>query len=140
MAKKIYVGNMNYNTTEQELENLFGQYGTVASANIIIDRYTDRSKGFGFVEMEDEQAADAAISALDNSEFSGRNLKVNVAKERRPRFYETIKKREAPLTQLHRRQIELLRHTRSADQVDAETTEKLLRVVNAIASGLRTTG
>jgi RNA recognition motif-containing protein len=86
MAKKIYVGNMNYNTTEQELENLFGQYGTVASANIIIDRYTDRSKGFGFVEMEDEQAADAAISALDNSEFSGRNLKVNVAKERRPRF------------------------------------------------------
>ena len=60
--------------------------------------------------------------------------------ERRPRFYETIKKREAPLTQLHRRQIELLRHTRSADQVDAETTEKLLRVVNAIASGLRTTG
>ncbi|MCF7947037.1 MAG: RNA recognition motif domain-containing protein [Spirochaetota bacterium] len=86
MAKKIYVGNMNYNTTEQELENLFGQYGTVASANIIIDRYTDRSKGFGFVEMEDEQAADAAISALDNSEFGGRNLKVNVAKERRPRF------------------------------------------------------
>ena len=77
---------MNYNTTEQELENLFGQYGTVASANIIIDRYTDRSKGFGFVEMEDEQAADAAISALDNSEFGGRNLKVNVAKERRPRF------------------------------------------------------
>ncbi len=86
MAKKIYVGNMNYNTTEQELENLFGQYGTVASANIIIDRYTDRSKGFGFVEMEDEQAADAAISALDNTEFGGRNLKVNVAKERRPRF------------------------------------------------------
>lgn len=86
MAKKIYVGNMNYNTTEQELENLFGQYGTVASANIIIDRYTDRSKGFGFVEMEDEQAAAAAISALDNSEFGGRNLKVNEAKERRPRF------------------------------------------------------
>ncbi len=86
MAKKIYVGNMNYNTTEQELENLFGQYGTVASANIIIDRYTDRSKGFGFVEMEEEQAADAAISALDNTEFGGRNLKVNVAKERRPRF------------------------------------------------------
>jgi len=60
--------------------------------------------------------------------------------ERRPRFYETIKKREAPLTQLHRRQIELLRHTRSVEKVDAETTEKLLRVVNAIASGLRTTG
>lgn len=60
--------------------------------------------------------------------------------ERRPRFYETIKKREAPLTQLHRRQIELLRQTRSSETVDTETTEKLLRVVNAIASGLRTTG
>jgi len=60
--------------------------------------------------------------------------------ERRPRFYETIKKREAPLKQLHHRQIELLRHTRSTEEVDAETTEKLLRVVNAIASGLRTTG
>jgi RNA recognition motif-containing protein len=86
MAKKIYVGNMNYNTTEQELENLFSQYGNVASAKIIIDRYTDRSKGFGFVEMEEEDAAEAAISALDNSEFGGRNLKVNEAKERRPRF------------------------------------------------------
>lgn len=85
MAKKIYVGNMSYDTTEQELTNLFGQYGNVVSARIIVDRYTDRSKGFGFVEMEDESAATAAISALDNVEFSGRNLKVNVAKERQPR-------------------------------------------------------
>ena len=85
MAKKIYVGNMNYDTTEQELSNLFGQYGTVASARIIVDRYTDRSKGFGFVEMEDEGAATAAISALDNQEFGGRNIKVNEAKERQPR-------------------------------------------------------
>ena len=85
MGKKIYVGNMNYDTTEQELENLFSQYGTVVSASIIMDRYTDRSKGFGFVEMEDESAAEAAISSLDNSEFGGRNLKVNEAHERKPR-------------------------------------------------------
>jgi RNA recognition motif-containing protein len=85
MANKIYVGNMNYDTTEQELSNLFGQYGNVLSTRIIMDRYTDRSKGFGFVEMEDESAATAAISALDNAEFAGRNLKVNEAKERQPR-------------------------------------------------------
>jgi len=85
MAKKIYVGNMNYDTTEQELENLFSQYGTVSSVKIIFDRYTDRSKGFGFVEMEDDQAATAAMSALDNQDFGGRNLKVNEAKERQPR-------------------------------------------------------
>jgi len=85
MAKKIYVGNMSYDTTEQELENLFTQYGAVTSVKIIFDRYTDRSKGFGFVEMEDEEAATAAMSALDNQEFMGRNLKVNEAKERQPR-------------------------------------------------------
>ena len=85
MAKKIYVGNMSYDTTEQELENLFGQYGTVNSARIIIDRYTDRSKGFGFVEMAEEDAAEAAISALNNQVFAGRNLRVNEAKERQPR-------------------------------------------------------
>ena len=79
MAKKIYVGNMSYNTSEEELRDLFAQFGTVLSANIIIDRETHRPKGFGFVEMEDDDAADAAISPLDGKELAGRNLRVNEA-------------------------------------------------------------
>ncbi|MGE4453700.1 MAG: RNA recognition motif domain-containing protein [Sphaerochaeta sp.] len=79
MAKKIYVGNMSYRTTEEELRDLFAQYGTVLSANIIIDRETRRPKGFAFVEMEEEASADAAISELDGKEFGGRNLRVNEA-------------------------------------------------------------
>ncbi len=79
MAKKIYVGNMSYNTSEEELRDLFAQYGTVLSANIIIDRETRRPKGFAFVEMEDDSAADAAISQLDGQAFGGRNLRVNEA-------------------------------------------------------------
>jgi RNA recognition motif-containing protein len=85
MAKNIYVGNLSYDTREQDLESLFGQYGTVASAKIISDRDTNRSKGFGFVEMEDASAADAAISELDGREYQGRNIKVNEAKEREER-------------------------------------------------------
>lgn len=79
MAKKIYVGNMSYRTSEEELRDLFAQYGTVLSANIIIDRETRRPKGFGFVEMEDDASADAAISELDGKEVGGRNLRVNEA-------------------------------------------------------------
>ena len=85
MSKKIYVGNLNYATTEDELQNLFGQYGTVMSTNIVMDRYTNQSKGFGFVEMEADDAAEAAISALNDKEFNGRNLRVNEAKPRKPR-------------------------------------------------------
>ncbi len=87
MAKKIYVGNMNYATTEDQLFDLFGQYGTVSSVRIITDRETQRPKGFGFVEMEEDDAADAAISELDGKEYDGRNLRVNVAleRERQPR-------------------------------------------------------
>ncbi len=85
MPKKIYVGNLNYASTEDQLEKLFSQYGTVLSVNIVTDRYTDQSKGFGFIEMEDEEAADAAISALNNTELDGRNLRVNVALDRKPR-------------------------------------------------------
>lgn len=85
MAKKIYVGNMNYATTEDQLNSLFGQYGTVLSVNIITDRETNRPKGFGFVEMEEEDAAEAAISSLNGYEFDGRNLRVNEALERKPR-------------------------------------------------------
>lgn len=88
MAKKIYVGNMNYATTEDQLFDLFGQYGTVNSVRIITDRETNRPKGFGFVEMEEDDSAEAAISALDGKEYDGRNLRVNVAleRERRPRM------------------------------------------------------
>ena len=85
MAKKIYVGNISYTTTEDDLQNLFEQYGTVLSVNIIVDRDTNRSKGFGFVEMEDGSAADAAISELDGKESGGRNIRVNEALERKPR-------------------------------------------------------
>ena len=79
----IYVGNLSYNTQEKELEDLFRQYGEVASARIISDRETHRSKGFGFVEMPDQDAAQAAITALNGGEFMGRPLKVNEARERK---------------------------------------------------------
>ena len=89
MAKKLYVGNLSYSSTEPVLEDLFGQYGQVVSAKIVIDRETKRSRGFGFVEMEEDDAAEAAISALDGYEFEGRRLRVNEAmereRERRPR-------------------------------------------------------
>lgn len=85
MPKKIYVGNLSYSVDDQELENLFSQHGTVTSARVIIDRYDNRSKGFGFVEMEDEAAADAAIEALNGNEHMGRELKVSVARERNDR-------------------------------------------------------
>ncbi|MCH3917756.1 MAG: RNA-binding protein [Spirochaetia bacterium] len=79
MSKKIYVGNMNYRTSEEELRNLFAQFGTVNNANIILDRETRRPKGFAFVEMEEDEAADAAISQLDGTEFDERKLKVSEA-------------------------------------------------------------
>jgi len=79
MAKKIYVGNLSYKTSEEDLQDLFNQYGTVNSATIIIDRDSNRSKGFGFVELEEEEAAQKAIEELDGKEFLGRNLRVNEA-------------------------------------------------------------
>ena len=79
MSKKIYIGNMNYNTTEDELGELFGQYGTVLSINIITDKFSGRPKGFAFVEMEEADAADAAISSLNEKEFAGRTMKVSEA-------------------------------------------------------------
>ena len=87
----IYVGNLPFSTSENDLSELFGEHGTVISAKIIIDRMTGRSKGFGFVEMESDDEAKAAIEALDQKEFQGRTLKVNEARprEERPRrnFY-----------------------------------------------------
>ena len=80
---KLYVGKLPYQTTDQELADLFGQYGQVLSANVIVDRDTRRSKGFGFVEMSDDQEARNAMSALDNSTLAGRTIVVNEAQERR---------------------------------------------------------
>lgn len=85
MAKKLYVGNLNYRTTEEGLQAVFAEHGTVISARIVFDRETNRSKGFGFVEMEEDAAAEAAIQALDGQPIDGRNVRVNEAREREPR-------------------------------------------------------
>jgi hypothetical protein len=87
MAQKIYVGNLNYATTEEGLANLFGAYGEVVSTAVIKDKFTNRSKGFGFVEMADESAAQNAIAELNEKEFEGRRLRVNVAQEKPRRTY-----------------------------------------------------
>ncbi len=85
MGKKLYVGNLGYNVSGSDLEELFAAHGTVESANIIEDRSTGQSKGFGFVEMSSDAEAQAAISALDGQDLSGRSIKVNEAKPRAPR-------------------------------------------------------
>lgn len=79
MSKKIYVGNISYKTNESQLNDLFAEHGTVLSAKVIQDKFTGRSKGFAFVEMEDDDAALSAISALNGTEFDGRSIKVNEA-------------------------------------------------------------
>ena len=79
---KIYVGNLSYQTTNEELESAFTSYGEVVSAEVIVDRYSGRSRGFGFVEMADSGAAETAIRELDGKELSGRVLTVNEAKPR----------------------------------------------------------
>jgi RNA recognition motif-containing protein len=85
MATKLFVGKLSYDTTNDSLQKLFAQYGTVISAQVIIDRDANRSKGFGFVEMEDATAAQAAINALDGKDFEGRIIVVNVARPREDR-------------------------------------------------------
>ncbi len=80
MAKNLYVGNLSFDTQEDSLRSLFSQYGEIKSVNIIMDRDTGRSRGFGFVEMENDDAAEAAIAALNGGEFEGRNLRVNEAR------------------------------------------------------------
>ena len=80
MGKKLYVGNLSYDVDSSSLQELFGQYGQVQSAEIISDRETGRSKGFGFVEMSSEDEAQAAISALSGKQHQGRALTVNEAK------------------------------------------------------------
>ena len=85
MGKKLYVGNLTYGVTDSQLEQLFAPHGTVQSAQVIMDRDTGRSKGFGFVEMGSDQEAKAAIAALNGKEVDGRALTVNEAKPREDR-------------------------------------------------------
>jgi RNA recognition motif-containing protein len=82
MGKKLYVGNLSYSVRDSDLEDLFSAHGTVSSAQVVMDRDTGRSKGFGFVEMNTDQEAQAAISALNGREMEGRNLTVNEARPR----------------------------------------------------------
>jgi RNA recognition motif-containing protein len=78
----IYVGNLAYSVRDDELREIFAEFGDVSSAKVIMDRETDRSKGFGFVEMDDKSAAESAIDALNGKEMSGRPLRVNEARPR----------------------------------------------------------
>jgi RNA recognition motif-containing protein len=84
MAKRLYVGNLSFTVTSEELQELFEQVGPVKSAQVLSDRETGRSRGFGFVEMDDSADADAAIDQLDGQEYAGRRLTVNDAKPRTP--------------------------------------------------------
>ena len=85
MSKKLYVGNLSYDITSSDLETLLSAHGTVLSAEVITDRSTGRSKGFGFVEMDSDAEAQAAIAALNGQPHGGRTLTVNEAKPRAPR-------------------------------------------------------
>lgn len=81
----IYVGNLPYSVTQDDLRDLFGEYGEISRANVIMDRETGRSKGFGFVEMPNDSEAKAAIDGINDKDVQGRNLRVNEAKPREDR-------------------------------------------------------
>ena len=85
MAKKLYVGGLSYNTTEDALKDLFTRAGTVESVSIITDRMSGRSKGFGFVEMSTEEEAKSAIEMFNGNDLDGRNITVNEARPQEPR-------------------------------------------------------
>ncbi len=85
MGKKLYVGNLSYSVDSNQLSDLFAQVGTVDSANVVMDRDTGRSKGFAFIEMSDESAAQSAIEKFNGTEFSGRAMNVSEAKPQAPR-------------------------------------------------------
>ena len=85
MGAKVYVGGLPYSTTDQQLNDLFAQYGAVASARIITDKFTGQSRGFGFVEMTTDGDAQKAITALNGTQFGGRTLTVNEARPQEPR-------------------------------------------------------
>ena len=83
MSSKLYVGNLSFDSTEADLNDLFGRHGSVESVAVITDRETGRARGFAFVEMSEASAAQDAIRALDGTDFGGRNIKVNEAQDRR---------------------------------------------------------
>ena len=87
MSKKLYVGNLSFSSTEDDVRNAFSAFGEVHSVSLITDRETGRLRGFGFVEMNDEGAM-AAVEALDGQSFQGRNLKINEAQERPKRSFD----------------------------------------------------
>lgn len=87
MAKRLFVGGLPYSVNDEELTGMFTQHGTIVSAKVIVDKYSGRSKGFGFVEFETDEQGDAAITALNGTEVGGRKIVVNEARpmeERRP--------------------------------------------------------
>lgn len=81
----IYISNLSFQITDEDLNDLFAEYGEVTSAKVISDKFTGKSRGFGFVEMSDDEAAKKAIAELDNSQWDGRNISVSVAKPREER-------------------------------------------------------
>jgi RNA recognition motif-containing protein len=85
MSTKLYVGNLSYNTTENDLQDAFAAHGTVTEVNLMVDRVTARPRGFAFVTMETKEGAEAAINALNGAELDGRNLTVNEARPREDR-------------------------------------------------------
>ncbi len=85
MNKKLYVGGLAYSVTDDQLHQLFSQHGTVESAKVITDKFTDRSRGFGFVEMSTPEEAEKAIAALNGTQHEGRSLTVNISKPREDR-------------------------------------------------------
>ncbi|MFI5275607.1 MAG: RNA recognition motif domain-containing protein [Candidatus Saccharimonadales bacterium] len=87
MATKLFVGGLPYSVTDDQLREVFEAVGTVASAKVIVDRETNRSKGFGFVEMSNDEEAKAAIAKLDNTEVGGRAITVNEARPQTPRTF-----------------------------------------------------
>jgi len=83
MAKKLFVGNLSWNTRDESLNDAFSRFGEVSEAKVIVDRQTGRSRGFGFVTFANDQSADDAMAGLDGTELDGRAIRVNVAQERR---------------------------------------------------------
>ena len=82
MSNKLYVGNLSYGATEDSLKSVFSEHGSVVSVKIVVDRETNRSRGFGFIEMKSAEDAQSCIDALDGQEVDGRAIKINIAKER----------------------------------------------------------
>ncbi len=85
MSTKLFVGNLSFNATQEQLQGLFGAHGTVLEVDMVKDKFTNRPRGFGFVTMETQEAAEAAIKALNGKELDGRALTINVARPREER-------------------------------------------------------